>query len=296
MFSILKDIQKYEINIGKEVEVLTKNLPILIIKSVIKHPFKNKAAYKFTNTNDIILCEECNITNTEIRDLKLKYFKQYIGKTIYYSNENIGTYLITEDIPEVNNLFRVKNVIIEDITGKIVFTFENTELQQEAKNFKIFKDAYCHYTDFKWAKNFTVEWLEVFNKFQKVANDILCYDKYQNKTQFKVQGFSVTQYKNKKLYMIPIVFDTETLKYSICLVKKQLTYAQRRESMMVIKDRTFYFYLENKVFEFNEYSSEDSLKILSENIKWIIKNYTLQQTLEKDLKHKSLKKEKRTKI
>ena len=295
MNNTLQDqIKYYSQYIGKEVLCVNKKLPVLIVKAVIKHPFKQQAAYKFENIKEIILCENCVESLDNEKENHLQKLNQYIDHTIFFKDNsqgiNLPDYIHSNN--NIENFYKVKSVFFDNDTSTYYFVLHNNEIK-EAKNFHLFKHSECFYTDFKHYKNIHVsKWIEMFNIFHNVDESLLCFDTSGVEQEYKVKGFALTNYsdgKKNEWHLLNILYDTSINSYTYTLNKMAKTLAQYRDMNYKIENRSLYFFLNGKVFEFFDREDKASLKAVSNEIKWVLKNHTLHEKLKEKLPQKTEK-------
>lgn len=285
------EIEFYNQYVGKELVCLTKKLPILIVKSVVKHPFKQKAAYKFENIKETILCENCVESSQYERDIKLENLKKYIDQTIYFTNESHVMHLPAHmrSNNTIDNFYKVKSVYFNKDTSAYYFVLNNDEIK-EAKDFKLFKHSECFYTDFKyWDCIEPIKWFEMFNVFQTIDESLLCFDTSGVEQEYKVRGFALTNYSHQEKnewHLLSILYDTKINGYTYNLNKFARNLAEVRDKKFKIENRSLFFFLTGKVFEFSEKEDSTSLKTVSNEIKWVLKNHILHEKLKDVLPNK----------
>lgn len=295
-----QEIEYYSQYLGKEVVCVTKKLPLLTVKAVIKHPFKQKAAYKLENIKEIILCENCVESLDYNRNIELEKLNQYIDQTIFFKDSSIGINLpdYIHSNNNIDNFYKVKSVFFDKETSAYYFVLHNNEIK-EAKNFHLFKHSECFYTDFKHYQNISLDkWIEMFNVFNNVDESLLCFDISGVEQDYKVKGYCLTNYNNgikNEWHLLSILYDTSKNTYTYTLNKMARVLAEYRDINYKIENRSLYFFLNGKVFEFFDREEKSSLKAMSNDIKWVLKNHTLHEKLIEKLPQK-IEKIKKNKI
>lgn len=283
--STLEDkINKYKENIGKQVIAKGKKLPILKIVDVIKHPFKNKAAYKFENTKSIIECEICTLCGENEQEKNIERLKSYIGKTIYYTTKLFSYTTLQEVDSNDTNIYRIKDILFDTKSNNHQILLDDNSTKESHK-IVLFKDPQCYYTDFTFFDKIPKEeWLKLFTTFQLGDEDILCFNLDNGNDDYKVKGFTLTQYSDSQWYLLPILFNTSTDNFNFSLTGFELLNATKRENQLSILERNFYFLLNNRVVELIEKNQKNALKDTSIEIKWIFKKENLFDKLQEHIK------------
>lgn len=256
---------------------------ILTVSEIIKHPFYNKAAFKFHENKHIYLCEHCTLLSNTLSEEKTR-LHEYINKTIYYPNHYFTRELITFMTPKVNNLFRVKSVFYDEINDKNYFKFHDNEEIRLAEEFTVYFDYKAHYKKYNYYKKIEEkEWLNMFNLFETLSYDLLFYFSTRENNTCKVKGYSFTQYEDKKWKLFPIFFDTYTSTYDITLDPKKKKILKAREKNKKIIYRSFFFRVKDELLEFENIYSQNDLKNLAQELMWSYDNKALYDVLQEKI-------------